>query len=299
VFDAGEVFISVDVGPLMWEYLLATYALLRAYHGVRFFLIRRRVRGAVPIVPEAEPFFIRLPGSKKVALLIHGFTTSPKEFRPLAAFLAKNGISSYAPLLPGHGTTPERLAVIKYYQWIEHIEEQIAMLAKEYDSIYLVGNSMGGNLGLICAQKSRKIAGVVTLSTPIYLRNERFNRLVLWPIVKRLKLFQGKKYSEQRAKKIMTEKTWSYQSVPIRSLTQLLKLMNLTRKSLDLIKKPLLLMQVEDDHLVSSESTAYIVRRSPSRDKRIVTIPRSYHMFLLDQYAPKVHREILSFIRKH
>src|SRR3989344_8099690 len=128
----------------MWEYLIGLFALLRAFHGIRFFLIKRRVKGPVPIVPEANPFFKKVQGTK-VALLLHGFTSSPREFRDLSDYLAKKGISSYAPLLAGHGTSPERLAIIKYYQWIESIQANINMLEKSYNKIYLVGNSFGGN----------------------------------------------------------------------------------------------------------------------------------------------------------
>ena len=41
----------------MWEYIIGLFALLRAFTGIRFFLIKRRVKGVVKIVPEAEPFF--------------------------------------------------------------------------------------------------------------------------------------------------------------------------------------------------------------------------------------------------
>ena len=153
----------------MWEYIVGLLALLRAFTGLRFFLIKRRVKGPVKIIPEAEPFFNRASGSK-VALLLHGFTSSPREFRGLSEFLDKKGISSYAPLLPGHGTTPERLAVLKYYQLIEFVQEQINMLVKDYEEIYLVGSSFGGNLALLCTNNSSKIKGIITLGTPIFFR---------------------------------------------------------------------------------------------------------------------------------
>ncbi|MEK6908749.1 MAG: alpha/beta fold hydrolase [Nanoarchaeota archaeon] len=279
----------------MWEYIVGLLALLRAFQGIRFFLIKRRVRGPVPIVSEAKPFFKKVPG-QKVALLLHGFTSSPKEFRDLSNYLAKNGMSSYAPLLPGHGTSPERLAVMSYYHWVESVEEQISMLAQDYNEIYLIGNSFGGNLALICAQYSPKIKGVVTLGTPMFFRRDKVRRFVFFPILRRIKLFQAKKYKTPFAKKLMTEKAWSYQSMPLRSLSQLLKLLSLTKKSLPKIKKPLLVMQVDKDHLVDPESSNYIISKSASKYKKIITIPESYHMFLIDKYAYLVHKEILDFI---
>ena len=281
----------------MWEYLIGLFALLRAFHGIRFFLIRRRVKGPVPIVPEANPFFKKVQGTK-VALLLHGFTSSPREFRDLSNYLAKKGISSYAPLLPGHGTSPERLAVVSYYNWIESVQAQITMLAQDYDEIYLIGNSFGGNLALVCANYSDKIKGVVTLGTPIFFKKDRIGRFIIFPILRRIKLFQAKKYESIHAKKLMTEKAWSYQSMPLRSLSQLLKLLALTKKTIPNIKKPLLVMQVWGDHLVDTESSEYIISKSASTSKRVITIPKSYHMFLIDKYAPLVHKEIFNFIKK-
>lgn len=280
----------------MWEYLVALLALLRAYQGLRFFFIKRRIKGPISVVPEAEPFFNRVDGSKKLAILIHGFTTSPKEFRGLSNYLASNDISSYALLLPGHGTSPERLAVVKYYQWVEYVEQQIAMLSKEYSEIYLIGNSMGGNLALICSQYSKKIKGIVTLGTPIVFKREKIGKLFLFPLIKSLKFFQDKKYKMKSKKKMMAEKTWSYQYVPVVSMSQLVKIVNLTKKKLPSVKKPLLIMQVVRDHLISNESASYIVSKSNSNSKRVVTIPESYHAFLVDKYAYYVNREIAKFI---
>ena len=148
----------------MFEYIIGLLGLLRAYRGAYFFLIKRRIKGPAPIMVGAEPFFIRRPG-KKVALMIHGFTSSPKEFRRMGNTLARQGISVCAPLLPGHGTSPERLSIVKYNQWLEFIEEQIKMLEKDYDSIYLVGNSFGGNLALLSHNCSKKIK--IRISTPL------------------------------------------------------------------------------------------------------------------------------------
>ena len=48
----------------------------------------------------AEPFFIQRDREVGV-LLIHGFTSSSKDFQGLAEFLAEKNITVYVPLLPG------------------------------------------------------------------------------------------------------------------------------------------------------------------------------------------------------
>ena len=41
----------------------------------------------------------------KAVLLLHGYTGSASEMRPLGEYLHKHGYTVLCPLLPGHGTT--------------------------------------------------------------------------------------------------------------------------------------------------------------------------------------------------
>jgi len=279
----------------MWEYIISIYALLELYSFLHFFILKRRIKGPVKIVKGAEPFYKKR--GKKVALLIHGFTSSPREFRSMGNFLAKNNISVYAPLLPGHGTSPERLAIIKYVQWIEFIEEKIKMLAENHDEIFLVGNSFGGNLALISANKSKKIKGVVTLGTPIYFRNEKRNKYLIFPILKRIKIFQKKRYKSKYTEHLIKTKGSSYKSIPLRSLGQVGKIVNLSKTFIKNIKKPVLVMVTPNDPVSRKDSVNYIIDNLPTKKKRVFTVPESYHVFILDKYAHLANKEILKFIK--
>ena len=52
------------------------------------------------IIKTAEPFYF--PGNSTGCLLIHGFTGTPKEMRPLGDFLADKGYSVLGIRLSGH-----------------------------------------------------------------------------------------------------------------------------------------------------------------------------------------------------
>ena len=268
--------------------------MLRAFTGIRFFLIKLRVRSPVKIAPEAQPFFNNFE-SKKVALLIHGFTSSPREFRYLSKYLSKKRISSYALLLPGHGTSPERLAVVKNYQWIESVQESIAMLSKNYEEIYLIGNSFGGNLALTCANYSDKIKGIITLGTPIFFRRNKLNRYFILPILRRIKLFQKK---SKATREFIRKNGGSYNIVPLRAAYEILKVMEFSKKELPNIKKPILAMHVKNDPVVSEESHRYILDKVSSKDKNSFEVPESYHVFILDKYANLANKKIFEFIKR-
>tara|TARA_Y100000034_G_scaffold134864_1_gene204594 strand:- start:1807 stop:2646 length:840 start_codon:yes stop_codon:yes gene_type:complete len=277
----------------MFEYIIGLLALLEAYKGLRFFFIRRRIKGPVKIMKGFRPFS-RHRG-KKVALLIHGFTSSPGEFRKLGDLLAKNDLSVHAPLLPGHGTSPERLSLVKYVEWIEFLENEIAMLEQKYEEIYLIGNSFGGNLSLIMATKSKKIKGIVTLSVPITFRHEKIGKYFIFPIVKRIKLFQRK---SKETIKFIEKQGGSYDSVPIKSINQMLKVIKLSKDVLKDISVPILVMQTEKDTVVSEESSNYIIKNVGSRKKRVFTVPESYHVFISDKHAGLANREVLKFVQR-
>jgi carboxylesterase len=293
------VFIFNFVFPFMWEYILALLLLLHANNRIQIFLIKRKVKGPVKIVKGANSFFKKR--GKKAALLIHGFTSSPEEFRRLGNLLARNNISVHAPLLPGHGTSPERLAVTKYVQWVECVEEHIAMLEEDYDEIYLVGNSFGGNLALISGNKSKKVKGIITLGAPIYFHHEKVGKYLLLPVLKRIKLFQKKRFSKDVSKKLkrMRDKTFAYDSIPLRALTQLLKVVNLSKEKAKEIRKPILIMQTKSDSIAKLDSAHFIMKGVKSKKKRIYYVPDSYHVFILDKYANVANEEILSFILKN
>ena len=276
----------------MWEYVVGLLALLRAFTGIRFFLIKRRVKKPVTIFPQAEPYFNKVSG-KKVALLLHGFTSSPREFRDLSDYLAKHGVSSYAPLLPGHGTSPERLAVIKHYQMIEAVQEHIDMLAKDYDEIYLIGSSFGGNLALICSNYSSIVRGVVTLGTPIFFRRHKLNKYILLPVLRRIKIFQRK---PKRVRDFIDKHNGSYRVVPLSAAYEMTKILEISKKELPKVTKPIFTMYVDADRVVSNASHEYILDKVSSKKKTKFMVPKSSHVFILDKYAHLVHKKIKKFI---
>ena len=56
------------------------------------------------IIPGSEPFY--LPGGSTGCLLLHGFSATPEEMRPLGEFLASKGYSVIGVRLAGHATHP-------------------------------------------------------------------------------------------------------------------------------------------------------------------------------------------------
>ena len=129
--------------------------------------IRRDSRNLGVVEEENLPFMLCPPGAKTAALLVHGFTATPWEMRPLADFLADAGIASLAVRLPGHGTSPEDLAGRRWEEWYDAILDGYQILSKEVQSIYGIGMSTGCLL-LLALTKVEPLNGLVLFSP--YLR---------------------------------------------------------------------------------------------------------------------------------
>jgi len=286
----------------MFDYILGFLVFLSLYKHVNLFLIKRRLRRReeVKIMEGAEPFFLEAKTKRKKnvgALLIHGFTASPHELKELGHYLQKQGITVYAPLLSGHGTIPEQMLSIKYETWIHDVEKALTVLEGSCDEIYLVGSSFGGNLAFLVGEKQKKVKGIIALATPFIFRREKVGKLVLSGL-RHIKLFQKKRYPKRVQNIYAKGQRVAYTQVPLSSLVQLLKVVKNSREVLPEITKPVLLIQSTDDNVVSEESVNQVITRIRSQKKKVVWIPHSIHVFILDEKRHAAFHEINSFIKR-
>ena len=81
------------------------------------------------------------------------------------------GFAASSLLLPGHGGTGEEFARSSRQQWLEYVNAEIARYKKNYNSIILVGHSMGSLLSFLTYMESpEQIIGIVAIDTPLYVR---------------------------------------------------------------------------------------------------------------------------------
>ena len=100
---------------------------------------------------QINPIF-RKGTNQTAVLLVHGFTGTPDCLRYLANYLNSLSFTVSAPLLPGHGSTREKLAQTDWKSWYKTVEHTYKDLQKNYAKIYVVGLSLGGLLCLKLAQ---------------------------------------------------------------------------------------------------------------------------------------------------
>src|SRR2546425_12707304 len=85
-----------------------------------------------------------LPGSRPLGcLLVHGFTGTPEEMRPLGEALAARGFPVYAVRLAGHGTDVADLARTRWTDWFASVEAGVARLRASTERPPGAGMSLG------------------------------------------------------------------------------------------------------------------------------------------------------------
>ncbi len=279
----------------MLEYILGSFTLLSLYRRINFYLLKRKLKKdpEIKIIKGAEPFLIKK--GKIGVLLIHGFTATPQEFKEVARYLSKKDITVYAPLLPGHGSSPECLFSVNSDDWILEMEKSLKLMEDFCDKIYVVGNSFGGNLAFLVANKSKKVKGIVSIGAPFFFQKDPLMKTILF-FLRQIKLFKRKNYSKKALRLNKKNKRIVYSDVPLYSFKELLKTVKKSKEILPQINQEVLVLQSSDDEVVGLSCPTYICHKINSKKRKIVWIPNSYHVLIIDKNKNMVFKEIYEFI---
>jgi carboxylesterase len=115
------------------------------------------------IIPNSEPFLLK--GGTTGCLLLHGFSSTPEEMRPLGEYLVSQGYTVLGVRLAGHATRPDDLKRVHWTDWLNNVEDGLDLLSGMCRVFVLVGQSMGGMIALTAAARFQ-ISGVAAFSTP-------------------------------------------------------------------------------------------------------------------------------------
>lgn len=211
--------------------------------------------------------------NNQAVLLIHGLTSTPKAVERIAEHINKSGFNVSVPLLPGHGTTPDDLLNVQWQDWFHTIEGEFLRLRNLYDRIFIVGVSLGGNIGLcLNAKYPQDIKKIVSIGTPIFLRKQFYIKSVL-PVYSLFNKFHKKKISNEQIG--YYSQTGTYTVWPYHSLKQLFAIIDETRSALKSVRSNVLAIYSKQDPLVKVGSARYIF-------DHLTTLPEHRKMIILE-----------------
>ncbi len=231
------------------------------------------------------------PKAKIGIVLVHGFTGSPASMRPWAEFLNNAGYTVRVPLLPGHGTNPDDLNLVKWQEWPAKVEAELVEIAKTCETIFICGLSMGGGTALYIAQKhGEKLSGIILVNPMIHLPKIGPSLAFLLSRVQKMRASVGNDIKRPG----ITE--WGYDATPTRGVYQLLKMLKVTRANLSKVTVPLQLFHSIDDHTLPVSNTEIVMAEVGSTIKNRIELVNSYHVATLDYDAELIFQNSLTFI---
>jgi carboxylesterase len=199
--------------------------------------------------------------------------------RPLAEVLVARGFTVYAPLLIGHGSSPEELEQTDHRDWIRSADQALDELASRCHWVGVAGQSMGATLALHLAATRGELRAVVSQSGFLSLRDWRVrllpgvHRLVRWDVPsKEVDLYDAS----------AIENLYSYARRPTRAIGEVGRLGRLVGSELAAVFRPLLVLQGGGDNVIDPSSASRIVGAVSSDVRALQIFPRSGHGLSVD-----------------
>jgi len=228
------------------------------------------------------------PAQKRAStgvLLLHGFTATTVEVRPLAEKLHQAGFTTAAPLLPGHGTHPDDLNRIQWPMWVEKTKQSYESISRQCDRVFVAGESMGGLVALELARQHPEIAGLFLFAPAIKIDGLWLAR-IMWPFLKYLKKAPKKE-----------DLPWKgYNVYPVKAARELHELQKHVRRYLPDITNPVVVFTGEFDQRVSSDTANILLNRLGSANKHHRHMGESGHCIVLDRELDQVVTYLLAYI---
>ncbi|MFG2466646.1 alpha/beta hydrolase [Streptomyces canus] len=246
----------------------------------------------MPVLPGAEPF--RHEGGEAGVLLCHGFTGSPQSLRPWAQHLAEHGLTVSLPLLPGHGTRWQDMALTGWQDWYAEVDRELRALSERCTSVFVAGLSMGGTLALrLAAKHGDAVTGVVVVNPA-----NRMHGLAPYALpVARHFVRTAPGIASDIAKEGSVE--LGYDKVPLHAAHSLRTFFRQVDGELPQVTQPLLVLRSAQDHVVPAADSARVLSRVSSTDVTEIVLEQSYHVATLDHDAERIFDESLAFIGRH
>lgn len=252
-------------------------------------------------LPKFKDILFGDPNSTIGIVLQHGYIGSNIENLYLGSKLALIGYRVIIPLLPGHGKNYTALHQVNSTKWKKKTQTAIEFLKQEKSDrkIILIGHSIGGVINLQITSTRNDIAAVCTISSPftypkiVHLAAKLISSIYPNLLIKyRMFKFYDKKLSQHPYVKYLRK---YYGVVTIKSLKDVIELLEETKNCLKKIKSPVLIIQSELDSTIYLNSGFNIKKFLGSKQKYLIYLKKSYHLGIIDTDRENVFQLILQF----
>jgi carboxylesterase len=225
-------------------------------------------------------------------LLIHGFTASPTELRPIANALFQAGHTASGIRLAGHGTHLEDLRTTNWRGWLNSARQGLDELSAHCSQVCVIGLSMGGVLAArLAAEHPRQVHSLCLLAPAFYVQSN-----FLWLAALLQHIVPAIAKGPQSLAYYQKHQLFAYDSMPVAALAQLHALIATTTPLLAQIHQPTALFMGMRDHTVVANSGQMLWRSLGSIQKKLIHLSQSGHILSVEPDAPYLTQSILRFL---
>ena len=241
--------------------------------------------------PYASDFHLE-GDNKTCCLILHGFSGTPGQMRPLGNAIFKAGIDVHAILLKGHGTDIKELQGIKWLDWFTQVEETYLDLKIRYEKVYVCGFSLGGVLALLLSEKHSPDK-LVLISAPVKIHNAFLASLI--PV---FRYFIRYASFHKKGKISVDMYDVDYAKFPVASFYEVVKAKKTAKNNLSKVKCNTLIIQSFMDEAVKPVSAEIIYECISSDTKRLFWLQNSMHLCVLGRERQLVFNEVRDFLKE-
>ena len=234
---------------------------------------------------------IYLQNGKEAVLLLHSFTSNAKEMKYLAQALYEAGYTVYAPNLAGHGAAPERLfASSMDHVWQGAKQAFEHLVNNGFEKIAVVGQSLGGVLGMRLANRYMACHAIAILSSPVLERP-------IDGLEKRVEFYsqrylQNKGATQEELEKFLNE----HFPRPAEKMIALQQFIVGSQREMMELRQPLFLAKGMLDEAVFHESIDLIAEAAQSEIIVKKCYEKSGHLITLGKERDVLARDVLGFL---
>ena len=261
--------------------------------------VRQRLTlGTNGIVVGATTIDLPTDGDRAV-LMLHGFGDTPQTLEYLAAYVHAQGWAVRAPLLPGHGRTLDEFAASRATEWLSFARAELDALRARYDTIAIVGLSMGGSLATILASESKDVRAIVLLapylSMPTRLRRAAALHHVLGIAVPFLRGGGGRSIRDPAE----VERNRAYGYTTPRLVFELSRIVARGRAAAPLVTVPTLVVQSRQDNRIPPEAAERAFALFTTPERRLIWTEGNGHIITVDYGRQTIFAAVVEWLATH
>ena len=244
------------------------------------------------IVFGAAPIDLPADGGAAV-LMLHGFGDTPQTLGYLAQAINAQGWTVRAPLLPGHGRTLTDFAASRADDWIESARAEVESLRSRYETVSVIGLSMGGSLATILAAEMSDLAALVLLA-PYLSMPTRLRRAALFHHVLGVPL----PYLRGGGERSIRDPAEVARNLAYGFTTPRL-VFERARKAASKVSAPTLVVQSRQDHRIPADAAERAFGLFTASERQLVWTEGNGHIITVDYGRDAIFAAVASWLSTH